>query len=94
MGKVTIVAQIRVISVDSNKAWSCSSQRMRMRGLERAFIRHQLVRRQERKRVMVSSDESDGRGEIRGKGGFIDLKCGHMASWSVECLVWYICLDL
>ena len=87
MGKVTTVAQIRVISVDSNKAWSCSSQRMRMRGVEMTFIRHQLVRRRERRRVMVSSDEIDGQGEVRGKSGFIDLNCGHMASWSVECLV-------
>lgn len=94
MGKVTTVAQIRVISVDSNKAWSCSSQRTRMRGVERMFIRHQLVLRQERRRVMASSDEIDGRGEVRGKSGFIDLKCGHMAFWSVECLVYNICLDV
>ena len=43
---------------------------------------------------MASSDEIDGRGEVRGKSGFIDLKCGHMAFWSVECLVYNICLDV
>ena len=89
MGRVTTVAQIRVISVDSNKVWSCSSRRTRMRGVERTSIRHQLVCRQERRQVMVSSDENNGRGEVRGKSGFIDLNRGHMASWSVECLIWY-----
>ena len=55
-----------------------------MRGVERTSIRHQLVRRQERRRVTVSSDENNGRFEVRGKSGFIDLNRDHMASWSVE----------
>ena len=95
MGRATIVVQIRVILVDSNKVWSCSSQRMRMPGVERTSIRHQLVRRQERRRVMVSSDENNGRGEVRGKSGFIDLNRVHMASWSVECfrVIFTIWLD-
>ena len=55
-----------------------------MRGVERTSIRHQLVRRRERRRVMVSSDENNGWAEVRGKSGFIDLNRDHMASWSVE----------
>jgi len=55
-----------------------------MRGVERMSIRHQLVRRQERRRVMVSSDENKAWAEVRGKSGFIDLIRDHMASWSVE----------
>ena len=84
MGRVTTLAQIRVILVDSNKAWSYSSRRTRTRGVERTSIRHQLVCRQERRRVMVSLDENNGHGEVGGKSGFIELNWGHMVSWSVE----------
>lgn len=64
MGRAITVAQTRVILVDSNKVWSCSSRRMRMRGVERKSIRHQLVLHQERKLVMVSSDEINGQDRL------------------------------
>ena len=80
MGRATTVARIKVISVDSNKAWSCSSRRTRTRGVERTSIRHQLVHRRERRRVMVSSDKSNGQCEVGSKNGFIDLSRVHKAS--------------